>query len=206
MFHSLLEFTISGLAESPGISFELVFCQSRTHLLLKCWTGDRFISFILSSYDRYAKSPDGELQVLSQFLSCFKTVPTVVGLVNFPAYFKKVLDKYLSLTTKITLVPVFSFEDLKTHIRAPITQFYGKADLFSLVDYLVIRLQSASSEPWITDSTHLRIVSVCFSFRIRGLYKFPCIIFATFRLFILVFVTYAISLTFLMNSWDGGLL
>ena len=156
-------FVLSGIPGSPGVSFEIVHHHSRSYLLMKCWTADNtFLSFLLYCYDRHLNFPTGELLALSNFFSCFDQLPPVICLINFPVYFKKVMDKFLELPAKSILIPCFSFEDLKTCLRVPVSQHYGKADLFGLVEYLVIRLQTASTEHWVLSSTHLRIVSLYF--------------------------------------------
>ncbi len=160
LFHSLMGFVLSGIADSPGVSFEIVHQRSRSFLVMKCWcSDDTFMSFALSCYDRHSNFPNGELLALSNFFSCFHQLPPVICLINFPIYFKRTIDKFLNLPTKSILVPCFTFDDLKTCLRIPVSQHYGKADLFGLIEYLVIRLQTASSEHWVLSSTHLRIVS-----------------------------------------------
>ena len=64
---------------------------------------------------------------------------------------------------------MFSFKEFCDVLRTPTSSVLGKADLFGLLDYIVIKLRSAAAEPWILDSTHLRIVS-CPSFLYVGLY------------------------------------
>ena len=149
---------LDGLPGSPGISFELVHDGARTRFFLKCWHGDQFFKLNLATYDRHTKFPAGEVTILSQFLACLPSAIPVVSLVRFPIQFKTVLDKHLSLPTTLISVSSFDFDDLKYHLRGPTSRLFGKADMFGLIEYLIIRLQTASGEPWMTSGNHLRIV------------------------------------------------
>ena len=160
MFHCLMRHILDGLPSSPGISFELVYDGARTRFYLKCWNGDQFFKLNLATYDRYTKFPAGEITVLSQFFACLTVPVPVISLVRFPPYFKTVLDKHLSSSTTLIIVSSFDFNDLKFHLRGPTSRLFGKADMFGLVEYLVIRLQTASGETWLNSGNHLRIVSL----------------------------------------------
>ena len=200
-----MSLVLSGISASPGVSFEISHQRSKSFLLMKCWNGDTFASFVLSCYDRHSSFPNGELLALSNFFSCFVTLPPVVSLINFPIYFKKVLERYLELQTKTLLIPCFSFDDLKSCLRIPISHHYGKADLFGLIEYLVIRLQTASNEHWVLSSTHLRIVRI-FLFSIPS---YPSnnflILFCFSRQFSQVLVSLNSLLTYWMTLLSAGL-
>ena len=84
-----------------------------------------------------------------------------MSLIGFPLHYGKVLDTFTGSSSSVSMVPTLTFDDLCDLIRVPTVSIYGKADLFGLVDYLLIRLRDAANEPWVLNSTQLRIVG-CF--------------------------------------------
>ena len=183
--------------------FEISHQRSKSFLLMKCWNGDTFASFVLSCYDRHSSFPNGELLALTNLFSCFVTLPPVNSLINFPTYFKRVLEKYLELPTKTLLIPCFSFEDLKSCLLLPISHHYGKTDLFGLLENLVIRLQISSDEHWVLSSTHLRIVREFLLFYPVSSEEF-LILFCSFRQSSQVLVSLGFLLTFWMTLSSAG--
>ena len=55
-------------------------------------------------------------------------------------------------------VPVLDFPEVLHLLRTPTSGIFGKADLFGLVEYIVIKMREVGREPWILDSTQLKIV------------------------------------------------
>ena len=161
MFHALMKDVIDGIATFGGFSLQCVRGDSRTHLFIRFWQQDNPRSLCLGTFDRHAVFPMGHLTSLSGLFSCFLENISAVSVIGYPPHFGKSLDHFSGSKNSTTNVPTFDFDDLCTLLRTPTSSVFGKADLFRLVDYLLIKMRHAMSEPWVQNSTHLRIVR-CF--------------------------------------------
>ena len=158
MFRSLAKDMIDGIIEFGGFALQRVQGETRAHLYVRFWIKDRPHSLCLGTFDKHTQFPLGDFATLSGLLSCFPESVNIVSLIGFPSHFGKILDHFTGSTTSVSMVPTLSFDDLCDLIRVPTVSVYGKADLFGLVDYLLIRLRDAANEPWVLNSTQLRIV------------------------------------------------
>ena len=165
MFHALLQEVIDGVTDFNGFSVQSVSGDTRSHIYLKGWKGNLPFAICLGTFDRFTKFPLGEISSLAGFLSCFPQAVPSVATIGFPSYFSKTLDHATGAKTSTVCVPTFGFKELCDVLRTPTASVFGKADLIGLLDYIAIRMRTASSESWISDSTHLRIVSIHFCFR-----------------------------------------
>ena len=161
MFHGLMQEVIDGVTEFGSFSIQAVQGNTRTFVVLKSWKGNNPFNICLGTFDRFTQFPFGEMTSLSGFFSCFPSPVHSTAIINLPSHLGKAIDHASGSKTSTICVPVFSFKDLQDVLRAPTSSVFGKADLFGLLDYLVIRMKTAATESWVLDSVHLRIVSIC---------------------------------------------
>ena len=159
MYQAMMQEVVDGIVDFGGFSVQSVQGDTRTHLFLKCWKGDSPFCVCIGTFDKFTKFPLGELSSLAGLFSCFAKPVASVATINLPPHLGKALDHSSSAKTSTLNIPVFSFKEFCDVLRTPTSSVLGKADLFGLLDYIVIKLRSAAAEPWILDSTHLRIVS-----------------------------------------------
>ena len=160
MYHALIQEIVDGVVDFGGFSVQSVQGQTRTHLYLKGWIGESPFSVCLGTYDRFSKFPLGEISSLAGLFSCFSSPVPAVAAINLPPHFAKAIDHSMSSKTSTVCVPVFSYKEFCDVLRTPTSSVFGKADLFGLLDYIMIKMRSAVSQPWVVDSTHLRIVGI----------------------------------------------
>ena len=161
MYHALMHEIVDGILDFGGFSVQSVQGEARMHLYLRGWIGDLPFTVCLGTYDRFTKFPLGEISSLAGLFSCLSDFVPIAATINLPPHFAKAIDHSTSSKTSTICVPVFSFKEFCDVLRTPTSDVFGKADLLGLLDFIVIKLRSAASQPWVVDSTHLRIVSFC---------------------------------------------
>ena len=159
MFHGLMQEIVDGITEFKSFSIQAVQGETRVFLYLRGWKANSPFNVCFGTYDRFAKFPLGELTSLAGLLSCFPSPVHSLAVIDFPPHFGKALDHATSAPTSTICVPSLSFKELSNVLRTPTSSIFGKADLFGLIDYLMVSMRSAVTEPWVLDSVHLRIVS-----------------------------------------------
>ena len=174
MYQAMMQEVVDSIVDFGGFSVQSVQGDTRTHLFLKGWKGDSPFCVCIGTFDKFTKFPLGELSSLAGLFSCFAKPVASVATINLPPHLGKALDHSSSAKTSTLNIPVFSFKEFCDVLRTPTSSVLGKADLFGLLDYIVIKLRSAAAEPWILDSTHLRIVSCPSSLYVR-FYAFICL-------------------------------
>ena len=160
MFQFLLQTLVNSMQSTQQYSLLLSNNGPLTEVFLNLWVSDHLTRVSIGCYDRCSKQFPGALNAVSSVMSLHGQDTILVSLLGFPAKVVRAVDCEQGRTKSVMSVPFLNEDELFKLIRTPTTTILGRADLFSLVQYLVIRLQSAAGEHWVENSCHLRVVSI----------------------------------------------
>ena len=108
--------------------------------------------------------PKEILQTISSFLAIFQTVPPLYSVMGFDGRSTKTISAELVQAPNVCVIPTFSFEDLDKVLAGPAIKIFDRYDHHSVLQFLLMKLRSATGSVWLNDLPELRKV-ISFSFR-----------------------------------------
>ena len=124
------------------------------------WSGNVLNQLLLAEVPNVLFTPKWILQVVCSFLAVFPAIPPLHSLSGFDGRTSKSLVTELVQAPAVCIVPTFCFEDLDKALAGPTVKILDRYDYHSVLQFLLMKLRTASGSEWLNDLPELRKVRI----------------------------------------------
>ena len=146
--------------ECYGLVFEDTVEERRLHLSV--WRNNVPITILLLSCDRLSGGEHLDLLLLSRLFSALPQMSSPVSCIGTRLDVLKTIDRYYRPRTEILAHSPISSKLFERLLTSPTNLVFGRIDVFSVVEHIMMRLRGALTENWLLRSATLCRVSVHF--------------------------------------------
>ena len=126
---------------------------------LSYWKGDLLVTVVLFVCDRLKGGEHLDLVILSRLFASLTHLPAPVSLVGSQLDVIKTIDMHFHPQKGVYSHSPFNCEIIERLLVDPNNLIFGRVDIFSLVEHIVMRLRGATDEEWLHRSSSLIEVS-----------------------------------------------
>ena len=159
MFRTLLSYSTTSIIQSGQFSLQLNACRDRSQVILSFWSSNVFSYYVIAEVPDSLVTPKEILQLISSFLAVFPTIPPLYSLLGFDGRMSKSITSELVQVPTVCVVPTFSYEDLDRVLAGPTIKILDRYDYHSVLQFLLMKLRTASGSLWLNELSELRKVS-----------------------------------------------
>ena len=159
MFRPLLSYSTTSIGQSGQFSLKVNSTFDNMQVFLIFWSGN-VLNQLLAEVPNVLFTPKWILQVVCSFLAVFTAIPPLHSLSGFDGRTSKSLVTELVQAPAVCIVPTFSFEDLDKALAGPTVKILDRYDYHSVLQFLLMKLRTATGSEWLNDLPELRKVSI----------------------------------------------
>ena len=152
---------VIGSGEQYGLVFEDALGDRRVHLSF--WRNDSLVTLALFSCDRLTESENLDFLILSRLFAALNRSCCPVSCVGVKLNLIKTLDRYFQPATGILAHAPISSRTFEKLLTNPSNLVFGRVDVISVIEHIMMRLRGAHNEAWFLQSpTLLQVGSLSF--------------------------------------------
>ena len=160
MFRTLLSYSTTSIGQSGQFSLKVNSTFDDMQVFLIFWSRNVLNQLLLAEVPNVLFTPKWILQVVCSFLAVFPAIPPLHSLSGFHGRTSKSLVTELVQTPAVCIVPTFSFEDLDKALAGLTVKILDRYDYHSVLQFLLMKLRTASGSEWLNDLPELRKVNI----------------------------------------------
>ena len=160
MFRTLLSYSTTSIGQSGQFSLKVNSSFDNVQVFLIFWSGNVLNQLLLTEVPNVLFTPKWILQNVCSFLAVFPAIPPLLSLSGFDSRTSKSLVTELFQAPAVCIVPTFSFEDLDKALAGPTVKILDRYGYHSVLQFLLMKLRTASGSVWLIDLPELRKVQI----------------------------------------------
>ena len=158
MFRTLLSYSVTAIGQSGQFSLQLHTNQDNSQVVLTFWSVNVINNLLLAEIPNSLMIAKEVLQIVSSFLAAFPSVPPLHLLLGFDGRTTKTIITESVQVPSVCVVPTFSHEDLDKLLAGPTVKILDRYNYHSVLQFLLMKLRTASGSTWLNDLPELRKV------------------------------------------------
>ena len=160
MYRQLIGLITEGISAASLYSIGLYEGDSVQHLVVHFWVESVLHHACIATSPRGLSVSNLVFENLAGLVSLLTNPKTpILSVIGGDKQLCSALNDFLEPTSSVMTVPTFGFEDLSRCLLAPSVKIFGRFDLFTILDYVLAKLQSARRQDWVTEQPAL--LEVC---------------------------------------------
>ena len=165
MFHQLINLVTNGISASNEYSIGLHSDESLQYLVAHFWVDTALQHACIAVVPRSLSFPATLFEHLSGLMSLLTQRTPIVSVIGANPQICTALNDYLNLPCAVMSIPSFGPEELSGCLLSPSVKILGRFDIFTVLEYILAKLQSARREDWVTKQPAL--LKVCFHYGVH---------------------------------------
>ena len=135
---------------------------------LRFWKGAKLCRVFICRSALPASELSGEFESLSRLLSVVSTGPDMVACSGCPVDFIRAIDHHSSYSYGIQSCFRFELLDLQLLMHKFTYSVFGRIDMFSVLQFLLVSLGGSTTEDWVRGTPELTRVSISYFTAVEG--------------------------------------
>ena len=164
MFRELLNYCVTSISVSGSYSLSVQYTSTHNYVYVNFWSGSVYYQICLGSGPRGPLIPKKILTVISSFITFFESVPSCISLINCSARLEACLLSSLPGQKLPSALCSFGSTEFERCLSVPTSKILERHDFRTILDFLLMKLRTASDRDWIHSLPVLHKVVLLFSF------------------------------------------
>ena len=148
------------VASAQHFSIEFEDVGTNRLMSLRFWRGSKLCRVFICRSALPATDLTGELGSLSRLLSVVSTDPDIVACSGCSVDYIKTIDQHPSYAREVQCCFRFEALDLQHLMHKHTYSVFGRIDMFSVLQCLLVSLGGSTTEDWVQESPELTRVSI----------------------------------------------
>ena len=160
MFRELLSFCVDSIEANGSYSLRLTQYANETRLFVHFTARNCLYGLCIGVFPGRVYTPGTLLLLLSNFFALIGKDAHLLFMDGFAPRIVWTVSRVLTQHRKICRIPSFDAEDLEQTMLVPFVQILDRYDFRSVLDFLLLRLRSACSSPWLSSLPNFQHVRI----------------------------------------------